>query len=285
MKTAIDAIPVNSILDKFGTDIFISSVSEGDVEFHKGVERAHRDNCHLFFIQDRGEVLFEVDFKTYQTTSPCLMYVQPNQVHGAKGGQNISGCFLAISSENLNTEYLNALVDIAPAQPLALTEATYATITEAVSLCLKLSERANDRFAHTLLKDSCNVFVGLIISCYLAQSKPVSYLPRFETVTKAFKALLEANFVTMKSPSDYARMLHLSTPYLNECVKNATGLPVTVHIQERIILEAKRLLYHSDESVKVISAKLGYDDYPYFARLFAKIAGMSALTFRKKNRD
>ena len=55
------------------------------------------------------------------------------------------------------------------------------------------------------------------------------------------------------------------------------------HIQQRIILEAKRLLYHSGKSVKEIATEFGYDDYPYFSRLFSKVAGMNALTLRGKN--
>lgn len=285
MQAKPKAIPVNSILEKFGSDIFISNVSARDLEFYNEVERAHRDNYHLFFIQEQGDVLFEVDFKTYQTVSPCLMYIHPNQVHRSRGGQNVCGIFLAIGSENLNTEYLNVLTDIAPVQPLELTPEAYTTIAEAISLCLKFSERTDRRFYHTLLKDSCNVLAGLIISQYLVRAQPVSQLSRFETITKAFKKLLETNFVTMKRPADYAQQLHLSTPYLNECVKNVTGFPVTWHIRERILLEAKRLLFHSDEPVKVIASKLGYDDYPYFSRLFTKATGISALTFRRKNRD
>jgi len=67
-------------------------------------------------------------------------------------------------------------------------------------------------------------------------------------------------------------------------VKSVTGQPVSWHIQQRVILEAKRLLYHSGRSLKEIAATLGYDDYPYFSRLFTKVAGMSPLTFRHKNR-
>jgi AraC family transcriptional activator of pobA len=84
----------------------------------------------------------------------------------------------------------------------------------------------------------------------------------------------------------YAQSLNISTPYLNECVKNTTGFSVSHHIQERIILEAKRLLYHSNKSVKEIATELGYDDYPYFSRLFSQSYGNdSALAFRNKNRD
>jgi YesN/AraC family two-component response regulator len=89
----------------------------------------------------------------------------------------------------------------------------------------------------------------------------------------------------MKRPADYAEVLNISVAYLNECVKNVTGFSVSHHIQQRIILEAKRLLYHSDNSVKEIAAELGYDDYPYFSRLFVKVAGITALTFRSKNHD
>jgi AraC family transcriptional activator of pobA len=45
------------------------------------------------------------------------------------------------------------------------------------------------------------------------------------------------------------------------------------------------LLFYSDKTVKEIAAELGYDDYPYFSRLFTKIAGMTAVAFRNKNRD
>ncbi|WP_258539462.1 helix-turn-helix domain-containing protein [Chitinophaga oryzae] len=70
---------------------------------------------------------------------------------------------------------------------------------------------------------------------------------------------------------------------LSFCVKATTGQSVSWHIQQRVILEAKRLLRHSTKSVKEIAAELGYDDYPYFSRLFTKITGMSALAFRNKN--
>lgn len=81
---------------------------------------------------------------------------------------------------------------------------------------------------------------------------------------------------------DYAENLNITTPYLNECVKSATGHPVSHHIQHRVILEAKRLLYHSNKSIKEIAGELGYDDNSYFTRLFVKITGMTPLAFRMK---
>jgi AraC-like DNA-binding protein len=81
----------------------------------------------------------------------------------------------------------------------------------------------------------------------------------------------------------YAGSLNISTPYLNECVKTTTGYSVSWHIQQRVVLEAKRLLYHSDKSIKEIAGELGYDDYSYFTRLFVKVSGLTPVAFRNKN--
>jgi AraC-like DNA-binding protein len=68
-------------------------------------------------------------------------------------------------------------------------------------------------------------------------------------------------------------------------VKAVTGKSVSTHIQLRVVLEAKRLLYHSGRSVKEIAGELGYDDYSYFTRLFTKVVGMTPIAFRDINRE
>lgn len=60
----------------------------------------------------------------------------------------------------------------------------------------------------------------------------------------------------------YAGMLNISVPYLNECVKVITGSSVSHYIRNRIVLEAKRLIYHSDKSIKEIASELdGIKDF------------------------
>lgn len=135
----------------------------------------------------------------------------------------------------------------------------------------------------SIVKESCNTLLALVISQYLAESRITEKYSRFETITKQFKTALELNFTTIKSPGAYADILNISSSYLNECVKTATGNSVSCYIQQRVILEAKRLLYHSDKSIKEIALELGYDDYSYFTRLFSKIVQMTPLAFRNKN--
>lgn len=117
----------------------------------------------------------------------------------------------------------------------------------------------------------------------LTGNLPRQILQRSEMISRQFKVHLELEFVRKKRPTDYSEDLNISTVYLNECVKNTTGKAVSYHIHQRVILEAKRFLYHSSKSVKEIATELGYEDHSYFSRLFKKVTGISALAFKIKN--
>jgi AraC-like DNA-binding protein len=285
MPKKTTSIPVNSMADDFGGDISIEKISFSELHFFKEEKQSHRHDRHSFFLLESGTVHIDIDFKKHKINAPSVVYMHPDQVHLITEFDNVTVSSWSINNESLNPDYLKLLEAITPTQPLALSEKTFSILSEAVSLIIKFSERKTDKLYHSLVKDSCNALIALVISQFLAADKPTDKLSRFDAVTKAFRNLLDHNYTTVKRPTDYAQQLNISTAYLNECVKNATGYSVSHHIQQRVVLEAKRLLYHSDKSVKEIAADLGYDDYPYFSRLFTKVAGMSALAFRNKNRD
>jgi AraC-like DNA-binding protein len=287
MRKKTTSIPVNTMPDNFGGNISIERMSLDDATLNsfEGGKASHREDRHSFFLLESGTVHIEIDFQQFKIKSPSIVYMHPDQVHRIIKVENITVSSWAINNENLHPEYLQLLEDLTPAKPLLLKKETFAIISEVVSVFIKLSERKTDKLYHSLLKDSCNTLVALVVSQYLALAKSTDNLSRFEIVTKAFRETLEANYTSLKRPADYSQKLHLSTPYLNECVKNTTGYSVSHQIQQRVILEAKRLLYHSDRSVKEIAAELGFDDYPYFSKLFTKVSGMTPLTFRNKNLD
>ena len=288
MRKKDKSIPVNMMADEFDGGISIErmSLSAADEEmlnYSEVAKQSHRHDSHSFFLLERGTVHIEIDFEKYVITAPSLIYIHPDQVHRTTAFDNMTVCSWAITNENLHPEYLKLLEDITPAKPLILDAETFSVFSEAVALFIKFAERKSDRLYHSMLKDSCNGLVALVASRYLDLAKPSDKLSRFEVVNKTFRELLEQNYTTIKRPAEYAERLNITTAYLNECVKNTTGHPVSYHIQQRVILEAKRLLYYSDRSVKEIAMDLGYDDYPYFSRLFSKVTRMTALAFRNKN--
>ena len=96
------------------------------------------------------------------------------------------------------------------------------------------------------------------------------------------KNAIEENFKTLHSPGDYAHLLYVSTPVLNNIAKQYFKKTLTNLIAERVIIEAKRELYLSSKPIKEISSELGYEDEFYFSRFFKKHTGVSPLFFREK---
>ncbi len=283
-------IPINSMDDDFSQGISIDKLNIKKSDFktaeqYESATQSHRDEGHAFHIIEKGSVLIEIDFQKYKVKAPAVVYMHPNQVHRILDFETITVCSLGIKNESLNPYYLKFLEEIAPARPMSLSKEAYSIISDTFLLCLNFSKQKNNKLYHQLLKDSCNTLVAFLASQFLNQKKPEASLSRFEIVAKSFSQVLEKNYRSLKRPGEYAEKLNISTPYLNECIKHTSGYSASQHIQDRIILEAKRLLHHTNKSVKEIAFELGYEDYPYFSRLFTKATGMSALAFRNKNHD
>jgi AraC-like DNA-binding protein len=285
MRKNTGTIPVNNFGDEFGGGVTIERISFESLPDLGEWQQPERHDRHSFFLLEKGSVTLEIDFQQYVLQAPSAIYMHPDQVHRIIAFKNVTVCAWAANNESLNPEYVKLLEDITPAVPLPLHPEIFALLAEATSLCIKFSRREKDQLYHALLKDQVNALVALVIAPYNEQRTPADKLSRAEIVTRTFREALALHFTRLKGPADYAQKLNLSTPYLNECVKNTTGFSVSHHIQHRVVLEAKRQLRHSDQSLKEIAATLGYDDYAYFSRLFTKVSGMAPVTFRNKNLD
>lgn len=138
---------------------------------------------------------------------------------------------------------------------------------------------------NSIILDLANVFIGIFAEQYAEQKERMQQdKTRSALIAYQFKHLLSENFKTTKSPSQYAQLLNYSPSHLNESVKKVTGFSVSYWIHQQIILEAKRLLYYTDMTVKEIAFFLNYEDHTYFSRLFSKIEGLSPGAFRSKFR-
>jgi AraC family transcriptional activator of pobA len=97
-----------------------------------------------------------------------------------------------------------------------------------------------------------------------------------------FMMLLEENYQLERKLDFYAGELGLSAKRLNQILKdklNKTGMQL---IHDRIILEAKRQIIHSENTLKEIAYKLSFTDRSYFSRFFKKQTGTSPEDFQKQ---
>jgi AraC-like DNA-binding protein len=77
-----------------------------------------------------------------------------------------------------------------------------------------------------------------------------------------------------------ASQLHLSPKYLSDLLKQETGKTALELIHLYVISEAKNLLVAGDRSISEIAYQLGFENPPYFSRLFKKEVGVSPKEFK-----
>ena len=94
--------------------------------------------------------------------------------------------------------------------------------------------------------------------------------------------MVDQNFVEKKMVNDYASDLFVSPNYLSSVVKKGTGYSASYHIQQRIILEAKRLALDPGINMKEIGYKLGYEDVAHFSKFFKINGGVNFTNFRRQ---
>ncbi|MBE9600245.1 AraC family transcriptional regulator [Pedobacter sp. MC2016-24] len=99
-----------------------------------------------------------------------------------------------------------------------------------------------------------------------------------------FLMLLESNFHSVTNIDFYAGKLGISSKRLNQILKEKLDKTGTQIIHDRIILEAKRRIIHSEVTIKEIAYDLGFSDRPYFSRFFKKQTGQTPEEFQKMAR-
>lgn len=87
--------------------------------------------------------------------------------------------------------------------------------------------------------------------------------------------------LTLRELADLAR---LSPQHFANRYRERTGIAPLQHFQQMKIQAACRLLDSTDDSIKVIAARLGYHDPLYFSRAFRRTQGISPRDYRESQR-
>jgi AraC-like DNA-binding protein len=281
------SIPIHQLQDRAEGGIEVHYFRPGDKDDEATALGAHRDDHYLFFLLDEGTASLMIDFKEFTFVPGTLYYILPGQVHHRIKSDIGAGWFLAADTSLLSPEHRQVFenrMDLQ--QPVNLAPAQSEQYIRVLSLMIeKFNEDKCSPFHWSVIYALLHVFAGMVATTYYGSYAPATENSRKMELTQRFKTLLSANLKTIKSPSNYADMLHVSESYLNEALKKVTGMPVSYWIMNEAVLEAKRLLYYSNLNVKEIAHELGYEDHTYFSRLFKQSTGFTPLTFRRQYRE
>jgi AraC family transcriptional activator of pobA len=262
---------------------FISLSQRSDYDTTK----AHRHNYYEIFLFSKGGGYHEIDFNSHDITDFSIHFVAPGQVHKVRREPDSFGAILLFSSD---------FYHLGPRSNLPLHDYPFLNTHSQGSPIIQLKDSQFDEL-HNLSKmmgteKSTNDFTGkevirtylhvFLLKClqYQSHQNPQQQSDG-HVLFHNFKNLLETSYTSHHLSSYYANRLSVSTKKLNELCKTFAGATLNNLIKNRLILEAKRMLLHSNNSVKEISFQLGFEDPAYFNRFFRKHLEMSAVYFKK----
>ncbi|MGW4488520.1 helix-turn-helix transcriptional regulator [Amycolatopsis sp. NPDC004368] len=100
-----------------------------------------------------------------------------------------------------------------------------------------------------------------------------------ETFTR-FQAAVEAGFSRTRQVEDYAAELGYSVRTLTRATQAAVGFGAKRFVDDRVLLEAKRLLVHTHQPVVSVAQQLGFPEATVFTKFFRQRTGRTPGEFR-----
>lgn len=255
-----------------------------------------KPHVHTFYeiiwFQEEGGV-HTVDFCDYKVEANSMFFLSPGQVHCFDGKTRHKGIALKFCTDFL--KYENADEDIFIKYNVfnAFDSAPYCVIRnkEVIEnlkeLIMKMREEQNmeNYFGHLdILRSLVKIF--LINVHRHGERKGALTLNTVKASHRLFvmfRKMLEQDYASLHLVQDYANKLNVSTKTLsNSVIECANKAPLTF-INDRVLLEAKRLLRFTDLMVKEIAYRLGYDDPSYFVKFFKRQMGVLPSEFRARS--
>lgn len=255
------------------------------LEVKNAIRYAHQDDYYIFGLIESGECHICIDFKDHYLSQGETIFIQPGQVHYFVEANNFEA-FMLIADNSLVSNADKRMFDeySIATTPFSLSDGQQKELKQIAAILSDRMEHTTDERAKGIIKNLSAAFIGIIAET-IQNTNPwqATVSKRHLEIILKFRDLLAMDICNDRRPSYYASQLNISSVYLNEVVKSVTGMSASRYIQSEIILQAKRLLIHSNYTIQEIAERLGVDDYAYFSKLFTKATGVSPSLFRRRN--
>lgn len=262
-----------------------------DINRNFKVSYPHRhDDFYEILFLTQGEGIHTIDFQHYAIHPNSIFFLSPGQIHELALSEDVQGYIILFTSSfyHFNKTDPHKLFELPFFYNLSQeTPPIYLDNAECIQTLTNLFREAiSENKQYLSDKDEA---IRALLDLILIQCKRIYPLSQQDEKTnkgkiivKRFKQLIEEKCKENLSVKDYANLLAISPNYLSETVKSVTGRTSTDLINDRMILEIKRLLKHTDMGISEIAYSLNFADQSYFSKYFKKLTGLSPLEFRNE---
>lgn len=282
MEHASDHFPVLGIRE------FTEDHSRGcNLLFHelhgaRSIDSPHKHDFFIVILFERGEGIHTIDFVDYRIEQHQAHLVFPEQVHQWEMNQETIGYQLMISREWYES-FLSSLrfsASYCQKHPVfTLPEKVYSGLLHEFR---QIRQALEEKDIFWELLQVRTQLIGLMLSRTMEITFRDVEIYHANPVISKFRTLVDLHFKEERSVSFYADRLHVTANYLNVLCRKNLRQSASSLIQDRILLEAKRLLKGSGMTVKDVVYTLGFYDQASFSRFFKAQTGISPSQFREQ---
>jgi len=247
----------------------------------------HRTNFYHIFLFENCEPIHFLDFKNIEIKSYSLLFIDIDRVHQFDKLREYKGKLLIFTdsfyckNENdlkflKSTILFSDLYDIANFQ-------VKERFGKFLNICNLIEEELAfpaDIVKQDILKNYLHNFLLLADREKRIQDFKEIQKGKDLDYVLLFKDLLENNYKNSKSVTEYAMKINISEKRLNQATSKIVGKSPKELIDDRILLEAKRLLVHGNQSIKEIGFYLGFEEPTNFIKYFRKHMDKTPVEFR-----
>lgn len=278
-------IPLHELPERTTARIRVEHIAPVEGPVVNGVHRHSYDELFFFL---KGEGVHMIDLEQHAVVAPCMHLVAAGQVHQLSRSADMQAVVVLFGQDALmgRSSALRAELFARAGRPCAVVvEAKRAG--EALEL-VGLMERELDGHEAGAVEVVEGYLGILLLKCaqWVRESAEARTHPGDEhDPVRRFQELVEQGYLEQRQVGHYADKLALSADHLNELVKKRLGRTASAVIHERLLLEAKRLLLHGDQSIKEVGYALNLKDPAYFTRWFRKAEGSTPAAYRDRIRE
>lgn len=236
----------------------------------------------------KGAGTHTVDFADYPVADNTLFFISPGQVHSFDGNRHCQGMVIKVCShlidESQNTDGLlkyNVFGTYDSVPYKRITPECADTIAHLAGMLERETGMGGSIGHNDYLQALVKMMIIHIERCQTGQHSGIFSPGRAAHRTfLAFRREIESSYRTTHTVKEYARRLGVSTKSLTNHVGECSEYSPLEMINNRIILEAKRMLRYSDMMIKEIADALGFDDPSYFIKFFKRLTKCSPAEYR-----
>jgi AraC family transcriptional regulator, transcriptional activator of pobA len=253
------------------------------------LEQPQRMHFYLIILFTRGTGTHYVDFSPYAYDPQTILFVSRGQVQKFVVNPDADGFLLLFTSSflyhNATTQHILRslqVFDYALHTPkIALQPAQHAELLTQIQSIAEEYRQPADPLTEEILRTQLRLFLLYIERIRRASQQSLAAHAYYQDFV-AFRDLVEQELSRSRTVQYFARQLGVSPRQLNKLTKQVLNKSAKAFIDERVLLEAQRLLAQSTLSIKQIAYHLGFDEPTNFVKFFKKHARCNPGAFRKQ---